>query len=410
MSYGGARYGAGNYGGSGGGTWPTIQVEIAFGSGPGEPAVWTDVTGWVQEWAARRGRNWEQDAIQPGTATLVLDNRDRRFDPTNAASPYAPGVLPARRVRVRATWASATYPLFAGLIERWTPSYRAAADSQMTVAVVDGLAMLAAASLALERPQERSDLRIAAILDAVGWPVAERDLAPGQQDVAAASLTGTSALAHAQAVAAAENGLLTCAADGRLRYRDRHERIRQPAASWLTLGDGPGDLLYTAIEPSFDVTRIANEVRVSREGGVVQVATDPSSQATYLRRSLVRGGVPVATDGDAYRMAWYLLSRYRAPAWRIERLSLDARANPSALWPHLLGRELGDRVTVRQRPPGGGSLIEQVSHLEAIEWRWSAAGPTWQLGWQVSPADTSAYWQLGEAAYSVLGTSTRVAY
>ncbi|MFD8531535.1 carbohydrate binding domain-containing protein [Streptosporangium canum] len=66
-------------------------VEVDF-SGNG---TWTDITPYVREADGiriTRGRGDEQSDVQPGTMSLTLDNRDRRFTPGLAASPYYPNV------------------------------------------------------------------------------------------------------------------------------------------------------------------------------------------------------------------------------------------------------------------------------------------------------------------------------
>ena len=70
-------------------------VEIAFGDPPltaNVSANWVDVSDFVEaspgtQHQIRRGRNHERDEIEAGTAIIVLDNTDRRFDPNCATSP-----------------------------------------------------------------------------------------------------------------------------------------------------------------------------------------------------------------------------------------------------------------------------------------------------------------------------------
>jgi hypothetical protein len=85
-------------------SFATTTVEIAFGSAPlAGTYSWTDVTAYVKEFSTKRGRDYELDQIQAGTATFTLDNADGRFTPGRAASPYFPNVIPRRRVRIRTT-------------------------------------------------------------------------------------------------------------------------------------------------------------------------------------------------------------------------------------------------------------------------------------------------------------------
>ena len=64
------------------------------------PWTWVDVTGDVRAVNIERGRQSELDAIRPGEASIVLDNRDRSYDPANAAGAYYGDLGRGRPVRV----------------------------------------------------------------------------------------------------------------------------------------------------------------------------------------------------------------------------------------------------------------------------------------------------------------------
>lgn len=126
----------------------TEIVEIAFASAPNVAnPVWTDVTPYVRSIQTKRGRNDELDQYQAGTCSVVLDNRDRRFDPLHSGSPYAPNVVPRKQLRVRATYGATTYPVFRGFIEGWPQEYEADADATVSITAVDPLAWLAKQSM-----------------------------------------------------------------------------------------------------------------------------------------------------------------------------------------------------------------------------------------------------------------------
>ncbi len=99
-------------------SYPYLKVEIAFSTDPtsGSP-TWTEITQYVLGFSCRRGRQHDLARIEAGTLDARLDNRDRRFDPSYAASPYYPDVLPLRRIRIRASWNSVIYPVWQGYVE-----------------------------------------------------------------------------------------------------------------------------------------------------------------------------------------------------------------------------------------------------------------------------------------------------
>lgn len=101
-------------------TKPAYTVQVAFGVNPlTDPTSgqWVDVTPYVRSFSTRRGRNHELGRTQAGTAQIVLDNTDRRFDPTNGSSPYSPNVRPMQHVRIRALHQSTTYDVFRGYVQ-----------------------------------------------------------------------------------------------------------------------------------------------------------------------------------------------------------------------------------------------------------------------------------------------------
>ncbi len=130
--------------------WPAIQDQMAFGYQPGDPTalpVWTDITGKLIELSCKRGRQYELDQLQAGTATLKLRNNTGDFDPTNGASPYAPNVIPYVPFRRLATWNGSTYPVITGYVERWPQEWSETRYGVSPATAVDTLAPLAAITL-----------------------------------------------------------------------------------------------------------------------------------------------------------------------------------------------------------------------------------------------------------------------
>ena len=123
---------------------PQATIEIAFDDGPyvWEP-YWTDVTRYVRSVNVRRGRN---DDLSPfvGTASVELDNRDRRFDPFNTSGVYYGKLLPRRQIRIRAAAGANTYDVFRGYVAGWPTSYTEAGfDATVTLDCFDALAFVA---------------------------------------------------------------------------------------------------------------------------------------------------------------------------------------------------------------------------------------------------------------------------
>ena len=115
-----------------------------------EGAVFKDITPYVRSFTTDRGRRRSLDRFGAGTATVVLDNRDRRFDPTNFSSEYAnailgiTGVTPMRPVIINATWSGTSYPVFRGFIDSWSFDYdQSISDATATITLTDAFKVLA---------------------------------------------------------------------------------------------------------------------------------------------------------------------------------------------------------------------------------------------------------------------------
>lgn len=152
------------------------------------PGTWTDITAFVRGFDTRRGRNHELGQMQAGEATLTLDNRDRRFDPSNTSSPYYPNVVPMRHMRIRANHQGVVYDLFAGFVEDWGqqwsgPNAAGAGDATCEVQLVDAFKLLNLADLTTYEAEVLQDDPM------VCWPMDDDPTAVLTDTMGAAPLT-----------------------------------------------------------------------------------------------------------------------------------------------------------------------------------------------------------------------------
>lgn len=87
-------------------TIPNVFYEFAFNADPNQsqlPPYWQDLSARVQfAWTASQGgRQYELDTNEAGTWQPVLANPDGALDPSNTASPFAPGLKLYRGCRIR---------------------------------------------------------------------------------------------------------------------------------------------------------------------------------------------------------------------------------------------------------------------------------------------------------------------
>lgn len=603
------------YGGS-----PTdayVSVQVAFESDPVDAPVWTelftipavDLGSVLRTFSTRRGRGHELDTFEAGTMSLTLDNRDRRFDPLYASSPYYPNVIPMRRIRLVVTFNGTEFILFTGYVDSWPQEYRYPTDGIVEVSATDAFKVLANIPLPsvweqevradnprswyrfdeqggtiivdamgqhdgtyaqFETLQEKSLLpydqgsavlvplvadlsptlpasatpttaswsvelwvnvsenepltllsnawhnqgltaaqltltsgnlafqivdstgivataesssdvvpddsvhhivlvspsgsalqiyvdgvdvtdfsagtgravtslpwvlnpstgsgistvtyddlifydsalsadriaahyegaftawagdtsgeRIERVLAYAEWPLGDQDIDLGDSTLQRADLDNGTALDHMQDVELTESGRLFVSGAGVVTFIERHAVLEQTAyaTSQATFGDAGAELKYADITFDYSDAQIRNDIRVTSPALPPQVASDATSQATYLHHGYERQVLEesIAAMQDA---AQYILSRYKDPFLRVASITIKPRRDEATLFPQVLGRELGDRVTVKRRPQGIGTVISQECHIEAIAHEVDAEHQTWVTTWTLSPADT----------------------
>jgi hypothetical protein len=384
--------------------FPTVVVRVAFASNPTAAAVWTDVSAYAREFSVHRGRQFELDRIQAGAATVRLANQDRRFDPYNTGGPYYPNVVPKRRLQIRATWASATYDVFSGYVEEWPQTWSLNGKlAEVTVAASDALALFGQAVLNATYASELSSTRVENVLNTIGWgsgqagiigdpvfgligstaivgPIGDRNIGAGRVLLQASTLANTTALEHLLSVAASENGLLFLSKGGDVTFIGRQYTSTPSSA---TFGDASGELPYS--ELVLGTAPVWNDIRLTRIGGVEQAVSDSASQTTYFQSTKVESNYLQAFDTDLGSLAGWWLYKYKAPQPRVASITIVPSRDPNNLWPQVLGREIGDHITVNRRPPGGGPVISQESVIEGIEH--TAVPRQWTTRFSLSPVE-----------------------
>lgn len=399
------------------GGWPSIFIEAAFTTNPGASPAWQDITTYARRFSSARGRQHELDLDVAGLCDVEVDNNDRRFDPTNVAGAYYPNVLPMRRFRIRARWNDTYYGIFDGFVEDWSQVWPTAGGgfALTPIRVVDAFKVYALAEVSATYSAENAGTRIANVLTAVSWPAGLTSIAGGISTVPAATLDKVSALQHMQSITDSEGGRLFIRGDGTFTFQNRHSPSTGTyATSQATFGDGGGsELPYQSLTAAYDDSQIWNSVTATRTGGTDQTASDTTSQASFFKRSLTKTGLLIQTDNEALSKAQYLLTRWKDARLRFTQLQINPRMDPDNLWPHVLGRELGDRITVKRRPPGGGAVMSQVCFIEAIRHEVDR-NKTWLTTWQLSTEGINdspgPFWILDDPTLSALGTSTRLTY
>jgi hypothetical protein len=365
--------------------------------------VFVDVTDHVAAVTINRGRDRELDEYQTGTATVVLNDADRTFDPAYSGSPYAGQIVPMKRVRIK--WNN--LHLFNGWIDDWAVAWERGDNlSRVTASCVDAFSILANQELDEIAAAHSGDLvgaRISRVLDRneVDFP-AFRSIDTGTSTLGATTF-GDNALAYLQACTRAEAGFLFVSATGVLTFRNRTATLNTPADA--TFSDDPtagipyrnitqrsaADLLYTRVTGQSETT------------GNPLESVDTAAQDDFLIRTLPLGTLLTVDDTQTQNILDYHLERFSAVELRFQSATVSLGTCDEAHVPLVLGLDLTDVVNVERSPMGVGATIERLSMVDGIRHR--ITNRDWIVDFAFANAESRSFLTLGDAVFGVLGAN-----
>lgn len=358
--------------------------------------------------------SWTGTSGPDGTAyTEITDSQSNSFTSGSCAFHTLDGLItetggtlvkPMRPVRVRAIWNSVTYDLFRGYVDSWDIEWNGPNWSEVTVPCTDAFKIFSnfdrRSSDSVAAPSELSSARINRILDNAGWSATDRSIATGDVTLQATTLSGN-IMEELLLTIDTEVGELYMGPDGKVFARNRNaiNNDSRSTTSQATFGDGGGsELPYFDLTFSNDDTQLVNRVIITRVGGTEQVAEDTASQAEFLVRTFERTDLLFNNDAAALNMAQWVLSLSAQPELRFESLTIKPQRDETNLYPQALNRLIGDRITIRRRPPGGGDMIEQDCFIRGIQH-------------EITPREWITRWTLQSGAsggsFFIIGNSTR---
>ncbi len=389
----------------------SFTCRIAFVSNPFDAApTWVDISSSLMNFHIRRGRQWELNRMEAGTANVRLSNLAGDYWPNNSTGAYTPNVLPWKRVNIRATFNAITYDLYTGYIESWQPDFilRPIKAPVMDLSCSDGIKNLSQYLLnsTTGLAQELSGTRIGNVLNMVGWPAADRDLDAGQSwIISTGPLANVNSMTHVFTVEDTEVGIFYESPSGAMTFQDRHARLLAPYTTpQAYFGDTAAYKGYAGITLSYEDLRIYNDLRVTRLGSTTeQVATSTTSADAYGPRSLQRPSLLMVTDAEALAQAQYLLARYKDPAMRCKQIEIRPNADPANLYPCVLGYDISTRINIKLTQ----ASLNRDYHIEGIAHDYDvldAAGL--KTTWWLTDVAGSTSWILEDAVYGVLDSTT----
>jgi hypothetical protein len=322
----------------------------------------SDVTNDVRSVSFRRGRSSEASDIDAGNANIVLDNRDRLYDPLVSASisPYAPSIIPRKALYVELLGQR----VFSGQIEDWDLLYDTGGDSVSVAKTSDPFTLLTQQVFA--SGPGASGLTGAVLAEAAsvaGWPSGRLDLDVGTAVIGPHDIAeDTNVLSYLQDVAGSESGLLFIGKQGALTFRDRTSSLLR--TSTLFTDDGTG-IPFSGIEIEYGTEFLYTRIEVEYPGGLVTAEDVPASEVYGV--STLRVRTLLGTQQDAEDFAVFLVERYRNPTVRIRGLQVQMNSLTPAQQKAIIDLDLGSIVFVRFTPNGIGEPIFREVAVDGIE-------------------------------------------
>lgn len=163
---------------------PTPKVYIAFDDTPYVASpTWVEISSYVMSADIYRGRDNDWQETSSGTASLTLNNNDRRFDPNYTSGVYYNKLLPRKQIRITGTANGTEYDVFRGYVAGWPVQYdNAGATSTVTLSCYDALGLLAQDNL----PPDWADGYITSLSPVHYYRCNDRDKSPTIADYGSA--------------------------------------------------------------------------------------------------------------------------------------------------------------------------------------------------------------------------------
>lgn len=389
------------------GAWHLGTSTLGTGTvlGPEYITTYSDVAADCRRLHTARGKSRANGDYQPGKLTVVLNNRARDYDPLNLSGPYVTGgvtdVKPGRLIYVTATdpTTGLVHRLFTGRIRSWVLDYVGSFDGVAVIEATDLMTELAGIDIEFASTADDMGAVAAQILVEAGVTQFQYDEGVFQ---AQAMSWNTKALSALRTLEVSEQGALFVEGNGDVVFASGHQLVRDARSRVSQATFGAGNLGHEHNDIDYDSDLILNDIQLTRQGGVEQLAQDADSIAAYGQRTYSKTGLANASDADVGAIADFLTSKWGEPLVRIRGIDFHPRKHAD-LMTQALTRRLRDRITVGFTPPGSGTISQEL-FITGIEHE-IRPGVDMQTKFQLESSEWSHGWLLGQGA---LGTTTQL--
>lgn len=347
-----------------------------------------------------RGRQSEQDTVQAGTCSLVLNNSDSRF--SIGSTTYGNPIGMTHKIRISTLWAGVERAIFTGFTQEWNPD-GTNGFAVVQVKCVDAFGLFARDEVTVNITAGTTTAALTQVLTAMSFPTANTWMPSNPVGtVLPASYTDTNALQLLQSIAAVEDGTFFIEYDGFPTLHARYYRIQVQSSPFRTFSDlSATGYPYVDADLRLDDQFLYNDIRVASETtGNTQQSLDGASLIRHRRRKLDKGSVPLG-DVDCNALATWALYQYSSPMERFNSITLNGDLD-NTLWPDIIRRLIDERVRIIKRV--GSRTVQKDAWIAGIQH--SIGRDVWLTKWMLIPADKgSAFFTLDSSTSGILDTN-----
>ena len=366
---------------------PTLGVAVDFANGPafGNPLILgdastplgtgiladtpsdvVDVSNITLRASIRRGRNRILNKFEAGSATIVLEDQNGDWVPSNPASPYYGKLLPLRKIRIWADYNSVRYYLYSGYITSYDTNFAIGFNdlSTVTLQCVDAFRLfsnVAISSVAGTSAGQTTGARMENLLDVSSFPTSMRNIDVGDSTVQADPGTERDLLNALQTIENSEFGGFYIDPEVNATFLSRDTVAQKADQTATDFSDDGTAISYQAIDFAYDDTLIFNDVTVNRVGGTAQTVQDTSSIETYFIHSGKREGLLIESDAESLDQATMILQSRKDAIFRIDSIGLNlADDSETARIVAGLSLDIFDLVNITKTTPGSTSVTLEL--------------------------------------------------
>jgi len=248
---------------------------------------------------------------------------------------------------------------------------------------------------------ETADERAFRLVSYVGLGFA--DIGTFSTGIAEQAALGKSCLEHLREVERTESGKVY-ASRSTPTVKLQGRSVRYNPASTLSI-------LYADYEPddftlAYDTQKVANVLTLTRPGGATQRMVQAISKAARgpMGRTV---DTLCTTDLVVTDLGNWLLQRYSSPSLELRGIKIEAYTMGLGTYRALMAADISTVITVTTMPSQAPSSSMSVT-VEG--WREDIGEKQHLFQFQTSKTFTDTVWVLDDASYSVLGSTTRLAY